>query len=122
MVFNRSLEQGYFPSSWKHGNIIPIHKKDDKSSPSNYRPLTLLSQIGKTSERCVHKHMYNYVLENQILTPLQSGFVSGDSATYQLLHTYHTFRNAVDGGKEVRALFCDISKAFDRVWHRGLLH
>ena len=69
-------------------------------------------------EQCVHKHMYNYVLENPILTPFQSGFVPGDSTTYQLLHTYHTC-NAVDGGEEV---FCDISKAFDRVWHRGLLH
>ena len=99
VVFNRSLEQGYFPSSWKHGNVIPLHKKDDKSLPSNYRPITLLSQIGKTLERCIHKHMYNYVLENQILTPFQSGFVSGDSTTYQLLHTYHTFCNAVDGGR-----------------------
>ena len=50
VVFNRSLEQGYFPSSWKHGNVIPTHKKDDKSLQSNYRPITLLSQIGKTLE------------------------------------------------------------------------
>ena len=64
VVFNRSLEQGYLPSFSKHGNVIPIHKKDDKSLPSNYSPITLLSQIGKTLERCVHKHMYNYVLEN----------------------------------------------------------
>ena len=54
-------------------------------------------------ERCVHKRPYNYVTANHILTPL-------------------TFCEAVDCGKEVRAVFCDISKAFDRVWHRGLLH
>ena len=73
-------------------------------------------------ERCIHKHVYNYVLSNHILTPLQSGFVSGDSTTFQLLHTYHMFCEAVDKDKEVRAVFCDISKAFDRVWHKGLLH
>ena len=55
------------------------------------------------------------------MTPLQSGFRHGDSMTNQLLHTYHTICEAVDKGKEVGAVFCDISKAFDRVWHKGLL-
>ena len=72
-------------------------------------------------ERCVHKHLYNYIVAPQILTPLQSGFVQGDSTTYQFLHTYHTFCEAVDSGKEVRAVFCDINKAFDRDRHKGLL-
>ena len=122
IVFNRSLGQGYFPTCWKYGNVTPIYKKNDKSRPSNYRPITLLSSIGKVMERCVHKYLYNYIIDHQILTPFQSGFISGDSTTNQLLHTYHTFCNAVDCGKEVRAVFCDISKAFDRVWHRGLIH
>lgn len=121
-VFNRSLEYCYFPSSWKNANVSPIFKKDDRTKPSNYRPISLLSQIGKTMERCVHKQLYNYAIENNILTPFQSGFIRGDSTTYQLIHTYHTFCEAVDCGKEVRVVFCDISKAFDRVWHRGLLH
>ena len=72
-------------------------------------------------ERCIHKYLYNYITINDILTPLQSGFRHGDSTTNQLLHTYHTICEAVDKGKEVRAVFCDISKAFDRVWHKGLL-
>ena len=71
-------------------------------------------------ERCVHKHLFNYIQENEILTSFQSGFVPGDSSTFQLLHTYHC--EAVDAGKEVRVVFCDISKAFNRVWHRGLLY
>ena len=122
ILFNRSLEQGYFPTVWKQGNVCPLYKKDDKSLPSNYRPITLLSILGKTMERCVHKYLYNYVIANQILTPFQSGFVQGDSTTNQLIHTYHTFCEAVDNGKEIRTVFCDISKAFDRVWHRGLLY
>ncbi|MEW8544911.1 MAG: reverse transcriptase family protein [Candidatus Thiodiazotropha sp.] len=121
-VFNRSLENCYFPIAWKHANVSPIFKKDDRTQPSNYRPISLLSQIGKTMERCVHKQLYNYAIVNHILTPFQSGFIRGDSTTYQLIHTYHTFCEAVDSGKEVRVVFCDISKAFDRVWHRGLIH
>lgn len=122
LVFNRSLQQGYFPPPWKDGYLTPIHKKDDKSLPSNYRPISLLDPIGKTMERCIHKYAFNYISANQILTPFQSGFIPGDSTTYQLLHTYHTFCEAVDSGKEIRVVFCDISKAFDRVWHKGLLY
>ena len=122
IIFRRSLTQGYFPSQWKDGYLTPIHKKEDKSLPSNYRPISLLDPVGKIMERCVHKHLFNYINENQLLTPFQSGFVPGDSTTYQLIHTYHTFCEAVDSGKEVRAVFCDISKAFDRVWHNGLLY
>ena len=73
-------------------------------------------------ERCVHKHLYNYMVTDQLLTPLQSGFREGDSTTNQLLHTYHTICESVDKGKEIRTVFCDICKAFDRVWHKGLLY
>ena len=53
---------------------------------------------------------------------MQSGFIPGDSTVNQLTFLYNTFCQALDSGKEVRAVFCDISKAFDRVWHVGLLH
>ena len=97
-------------------------KKDEKSLPRNYRPISLLCQAEKVMERCIYKYLYNYVIYNQFLTPLQSGFVSGDSTTCQLLHTYHMICEAVDNGKEVLTVFCIISKAFDQVWHKGLLH
>ena len=122
IAFNRLLSKSYFPSSWKEASVTSIYKKEDKSLPQNYRPISLLSLIGKTMERCVHKHLYNYIVEHMLLTPFQSCFVAGDLTTYQLLHTYHTFIEAVDSGKEVRVVFCGISKAFDRVWHKGLLH
>ena len=61
-------------------------------------------------ERCIHKHFYNYVITDRILTPIQSCFVTGDSTTCQLLHMYHMFcETTVNNGKEVCAVFCDIS-------------
>ena len=71
-------------------------------------------------ERCIHKVLYNYISKHKLLTPFLSGFIPGDSTTFQLLHTYHMFCEAVDNGKEVRVVFCDISKAFDRVGTRVL--
>ena len=101
------------------GKKQTLHQSTKKKI--DYRPISLLSCIGKTMERCVHKYLYNYISQNNILTPLQSGFISGDSTTNQLLNIYHIFCEAVDNGKEVRVVFCDISKAFDRIWHKGLL-
>ena len=122
LIFTSSLRSEKFPTQWKDSNITALYKKDDRSMPSNYRPISLLCQAGKSFEKCIHKHLYDYINEHKLLTPFQSGFVPGDSTTFQLLHIYHTFCEAVDSGKEVRVVFCDISKAFDRVWHRGLIH
>ena len=70
----------------------------------------------------MQKHLYSYIVTNQLSTPLQSGFRGGDSTTNQFLHTYHTICEALDKDKEIGAVFCDISKAFDRVWHKELLY
>ena len=59
--------------------------------------------------------------DHNVITTLQSGFLPGDSTINQLTDLYNTFCKALDDGKEVRAIFCDVSKAFDRVWHKGLL-
>ena len=58
IIFNRSLLQCYFPSNWKDANVTAIYKKVDKYMPSNYRQISLLSQIWKAMERCIHKHLY----------------------------------------------------------------
>ena len=75
----------------------------------------------KSWKKIVHKYLFNYVRDHDILSALQSGFTPGDSTVNQLIDLYNTFCKSLDEGKEVRAVFCDISKAFDRVWHRGLL-
>ena len=117
IIFNRSLLQCYFllnrrmpmPLSFtKNRHIYAIKLQTNIS----------LSQFGKAMERFIHKHHCNYISENNSLTTFQSGFIQGDSTTFKLLHTYHSFLEAADSGKEVRIVFCDISKAFDRVWHR----
>ena len=102
--------------------MTPIFKKDDPAEISNYRPISLLSTVGKVLEKIVHKHIFNFFLANHAITTLQSGFVPGDSTVNQLTDLYNTFCHALDEGKEVRAIFCDICKAFDRVWHMGLLY
>ena len=120
-LFNESLHTGRLPTSYKEANVCPVPKKGDLSNVSNFRPISLLNSISKVFERLVFKHLYNHLHENNLLSSLQSGFIPGDSTVNQLTFLYNTFCQALDAGKEVRAVFCDISKAFDRVWHTGLL-
>jgi hypothetical protein len=72
-------------------------------------------------ERCVYKHIYNFLLENRIISSNQSGFTPGDFAINHLLYITDEFGKAHDDGKEVNVVFCDVSKTFDRVWHKRLL-
>jgi hypothetical protein len=111
----------YFPDEWKKAHVYPVFKKSDPSYPGNYRPISLQSCIGKQMKRCVHKYVYNFIVQNNILSPYQSGFVKGASTTNQLLYIYNDICKALDEGKEIRMVFCDISKAFNRVWHKGLM-
>ena len=89
---------------------------------TNYRPVSLLNAESKVFERLVFKYLYSHLHENNILTPLQSGFIPGDSTVNRLTFLYNTFCRVLDEGKEIRVVFFDIKKAFDRVWHEGLLH
>ena len=119
-LFNFSIECGEMPAIRKQANITPIFKQNDPSDPANYRPISLLSSIGKVLERSVHKYVFNFF--GIIMLLLHSNQVLCMVTTVnQPVDIYNTFCNALDEGKEVRAIFCDISKAFDRVWHKGFL-
>ena len=101
--------------------MCSIPKSGDRSALSYYRPVSLLFMIEKSFERAVFKLFYNHLHDNNVLTSLQSRFIPGDSTVNQLAYLYNAFCQALGTGKEVRVVFCDISKAFDRVWREGLL-
>ena len=62
-IFNYSLENKIFPLKWTIARVMLSFKKDDKSKPSNYRPISLLSCVGKVMERVVYKYIFNYIVE-----------------------------------------------------------
>ena len=100
---------------------MPLFKKGDKSCVSNYRPISLPSCVGKLMERFVYKYMYNFFVSNDIIYQKQSGFLKGHSTVHQLIAIYHQVVSSLDCYQNTCMVFCDISKAFDRVWHKGLL-
>ena len=121
ILFNRCLNKGIFPNIWKIAQVTPLHKKGPENLCNNYHPISLLSCVGKVLERCVHSRVLNYLKVNNIITQSQSGFMPGDSTVNQLTSIYHDLCTSFDQGITTQSIFFDISKAFDRVWHKGLL-
>ena len=121
LIFEASLQEGTFPSCWKKANAVLVHKKEDKNLLKNYRPISLLQMFGKIFERILFKDLFNYFHKNQFFTKCQSGFLPGDSYILQLLSIVHDINSSFecDPTIDVRDLFLDISKAFDKVGMTG---
>ena len=123
IIFEQSLKENKFPEVWKKANIVPVHKKEDKNLIKNYRPVSLLPIFSKIYERVIYNALFNYFKDNKLFTPSQSGFLPGDSCIAQLLSIIHEIQTAFDNNPtvDVKGVFPDISKAFDKVWYIGLL-
>ena len=123
LIYNQCLASGTFPEIWKKGNVIPVHKKESRQLKKNYRPISLLPICGKIFEKIIFDVIYKHLMDNDLLTPNQSGFRPGDSTINQLLYITHKISTAFEDypSRETRAVFLDISKAFDKVWHNGLI-
>ena len=118
-MFNVSFGTGTFPADWKKAVVIPVHKKGACDLPGNYRPIALLPIVSKVMERLAHDKLSQFL--KPWFAPNQSGFKKKDGTTPQLLRLTQTWADAVDSGCYVGSVFFDLRKAFDRVWHRGLL-
>ena len=123
IIFRNCINNSTFPDLWKKSNICPIHKKGDKQIINNYRPVSLLPICGKIFERLIFNSLFEYLEKYKLLSPHQSGFRANDSCVDQLLSIVHNIYTAFDEYPtlESRGVFLDMSKAFDKVWHEGLI-
>ena len=121
MIFKSCIIKGEFPSEWKKANVVPVHKKSDKPSLKNYRPILLLPIFAKILERIIYNNIFEYLTTNKLISDNQSGFKPGVSCVNQLLSITHKICHLLDICLEVKSVFLDISKAFDKVWHEGLI-
>ena len=102
-------------------NVFPVHKKGDKQILKNCRPIPLLSIPGKIFERLLYDRIFEFFIENNLISNNQSGFRPGDSCINQLLSITHLIYQSFDDSLEFRALFLDVSKTFDKIWLKGLI-
>lgn len=120
-LFSQMLSLGCIPHDWRIAKVIPIFKSGERSSPLNYRPISLTSTICKLLEHIIHTQVINYLEDHNIIHKYQHGFRRGYSCDTQLAGFIHDIHSALDGGSQVDAVFLDFSKAFDRVPHHRLL-
>ena len=122
-LYNKCLQEGSYPSIWKDANVHPIYKrKGSPSDPTNYRPISLLPCLSKVYGKIIFKHIYKHLTDNQLISDRQSGYRPGHSTQLQLLHLTHNMYSNIDKGNGFTTIYLDISKYFDKIWHKGLLH
>ena len=121
-LFNKSWTTGVVPSSWKKAIIVPVHKKGkDKQDPRSYRPISLLSCLGKLMERVLNRRLTWYLESNNLLASTQTAYRNNRSTEDQLLLLTQEIEDAFQRKHKVASVFFDMSKAFDKVWREGLL-
>ena len=122
IIFTQSYDSGNLPKEWKKAVISPIHKKDDKSLPQNYRPISLTCIACKVMEHVITSHMSRYFEVENILTPHQHGFRKGFSTETQLISVLDDWFTSLDKRVRTDVLLLDFSRAFNTVPHNKLLH
>ncbi|GFV11016.1 probable RNA-directed DNA polymerase from transposon X-element, partial [Trichonephila clavipes] len=120
-IINNILTVGYFPKIWKTASVIPILKPGkDPTLPDSFRPISLLPVLSKITEKIIQKRLCQHLNDNDILIPQQHGFRAGLSTSHQLLRVVEYIKTGFRDRKSTGAVFLDIQKAYDRVWHVGL--
>ena len=120
-LFRLILISCTYPSSWKHALVQPVPKKGDRSNPSNYRPIALTSAVAKVFETLLNSHFIKHLESNNLLSDHQYGFRKARSTGDLLSYLTHTWSSSLRDFGESFVVALDISKAFDRVWHKALL-
>ena len=115
LIYKNCINSGIFRNVWNKFNIVPVHKKGDKQVVDNDRLVSLLPIFGKILQRLIFNSLFEFLHENNLLNESQSGFRPSDSCEYQLLSIVHNIYASFDCNppRDVRAIFLDISKAFD---------
>lgn len=123
LIFNQSFKTGIIPKSWKEGMMIPIPKPGKpKTLLSSYRPIALLSCIGKTMERIVKSRLEYIVEKDKLLIDSQCGFRRGQSTIDVLLRLENCIRKALSNQEVCLVAYVDLKSAFDSIWGEGLIY
>ena len=120
ILFNLSFNTGKIPDEWKLANIIPVHKKGDKSLVENYRPISLTCLIMKVFERSIRDELLNVCRDS--IHSSQHGFLPGKSCTTQLIPFVDNLALGLNNQIRTDIVYFDFAKAFDSVNHDIILH
>ena len=122
-IFGGSLAVGYFPREWRTARVLALCKpgKTSYASPRSYRPISLLSSLGKILEMIVNRRMMRQLESQCLLSPAQFGFRAGKEVMGACMSLVEDVTAAFRRRLQVQAIALDIQAAYDSVWKAGLL-
>ena len=115
-----SIELGVFPDDLKRAKIVPIYKKNAKTDPGNYQPVSVLNILSKVLERVICEQLNDFIEKHDYLYELQSGFRSSYSTDSCRIHLLDHILKQQDKGQYTGIVILDLQKAFDTVNHKIL--
>ena len=122
-LFNMCLKGSCFPDCWKVSWVVPVFKNIGESSTAkNYHPVSLFSVVSKVFEKLVNHRIVDHLENCGLFSDFQYGFRSSPATADLLTVVSDRIARAFNRSEATRAVALDICKAFDRVWHAGLLH
>lgn len=122
-IFNAILRLEYYPQQWKISQIIMIPKPGkDLTLVDSYRPISLLPVISKIFEKLLLSKILRFLNDTQCIPNHQFGFRSKHGTIEQTHRLVQVIRNTFERKRYCSALFIDVSQAFDKVWHQGLMY
>lgn len=122
-LFDKCLHLNYWPSNFKTAKVIPILKSGKASSDAHsYRPISLLNATGKILEKLIYNRLTTFIEDKKLLPPVQFGFRRGHSTVHQAARIKQFIANNKKINKSTGMILLDIEKAFDSVWHDGLIY
>ena len=120
-IFQQLYNSGKLPNDSLQALVTPIYKKNLKSDPANYRPISLTCILCKVTEHIIVSNIWKHQHKHDIILHFQHGFQSGLSCESQLIETAHDWMTALDNKTQIDAILLDFAKAFDKVPHKRLL-
>ena len=123
-LFNLILSSSHFPDIWCSDLITPIYKVGNRCDPGNYRGICVSSCLGKLFCSILNARLLNFCQENNILHPSQIGFQPGFRTSDHIFSLKTIIDDQIGNKKNGKLFTCfvDFKKAFDSVWHSGLLY
>ena len=120
-LFNKIFDSGILPTAWLEGSITPIYKnKGNSSDPANYRPITILSCLGKVFTAVLNTRLTKFIDDSNLLNENQAGFRK-EYSTSDHIFVLSSLIDILKAQKQkLYCAFVDFSQAFDSVWRCGL--
>lgn len=121
-LFNKMLILGHFPNNWKNAIVVMIPKAGaDSRFPQNFRPISLLGALSKIGEKIIRNRLIEEINDNKLIPDEQFGFIENHSTEGQALRLAECIYQNFEYKKHTPVVFMDVAKAFDKVWHDGLI-